>query len=69
MRETGQVMQETERSVPFERLAGSMPLPELTQAPGFAGGLAFSVFRRSASQRAALRARPFLPSASTYARV
>ena len=54
MREVGQVMQETEHSMPPERLAG---------------GLTFSAFQRSASQRAALRARPFLPSASTYARV
>ena len=38
LREAGQVMQETEYSVPPERLAGSMPFQGLLKAPGFAGG-------------------------------
>ena len=36
--ETGQMMQKTEHSVPFERLAGQYAFPKLTQASGFAGG-------------------------------
>ena len=35
--ETGQMMQKTEHSVPFERLAGQYAFPKLTQASGFAG--------------------------------